>query len=248
MNLAYTTGLRAQLAELQEYGVTLLRGVFPLDPLAGITTAAERCFAAIEAGAWPSFPAHYRFSPYSCSLLASALLDFGCPREDLTAPLSVPGLADLFTEAMGAELTCEMPQSWVRKRYAPSNAPAPYHPNSWHQDGGLGVRFPPLPGPSPPAMTALLTCWLPLNPCGKDRPGLELVRRRLNTLLHYTELDDFALRRRFAPEDFWMPPLEVGDGLIFLDGTLHRTSVRPQWQQDRLSVEFRFFPLAEEAA
>ena len=94
----------------------------------------------------------------------------------------------------------------------------------------------------------MLTCWIPLDPSGVDRPGLELIRSRLNVLLPYTELDDQLLRRRFSSELFWAPELRPGDVLVFLDGCLHRTHVRPEMQNDRLSVEYRFFPQSDPPA
>jgi len=97
------------------------------------------------------------------------------------------------------------------------------------------------PGPAVP-MTQLLTCWIPLNPCGIDSPGLEFVRRRQPALLHVTELGDAALRQRFAPWEFWAPALESGDALVFLNGALHRTYTRPEMRHNRLSVEYRIFP------
>jgi hypothetical protein len=91
-------------------------------------------------------------------------------------------------------------------------------------------------------MTELLTCWIPLNPCGRDSPGLEFVRRRQEALLHFTELDDSALRQRFPPQEFWTPELALGDGLVFLNSSLHRTYARPEMRHNRLSVEYRIFP------
>ena len=90
-------------------------------------------------------------------------------------------------------------------------------------------------------MTELLTCWIPLAPCGIDSPGLEFVRRRQPALVHYTELGDSALRQRFSPQEFWAPALEFGDGLVFLNDILHRTHVSHDMQHDRLSVEYRIF-------
>ena len=121
-----------------------------------------------------------------------------------------------------------MDQSWVRKKFAPHHAPTSgYHLQDWHQDGALGVRFPREPGPAIP-MTDLLTCWIPLQECGIDSPGLEFICRRQPALLHFTELHDSALRRRFPPHEFWAPKLEFGDGLVFLNDVLHRTCVRPR--------------------
>jgi hypothetical protein len=226
--------------ELREEGTALLHDVFPKDSLTRLKDAAARCFEAI--GTEGSAPSHYRFNRFSHSVLLTALMDFGVDSQELVAPLSVAGLDQLFSEAMGCDWTCGMEQSWVRKKFTPQQAPGrEYHPQNWHQDGALGVRFPPESGPVIP-MTQLLTCWIPLNPCGRDSPGLEFVRRRQATLLHFTELDDAALHRRFPPQEFWAPALESGDGLVFLNGTLHRTYARPEMPHNRLSVEYRIFP------
>lgn len=231
----------AHLEQLREHGVVLLRSVFPLNALAGVRRAAQACFEAAEGGSRQAFPERYRYNPLSCSVLLAALQDFGCSAGDLSAPLAIAGLDALLAAALGSAAACRLEQAWVRKRFAPFHAPAGYHPNSWHQDGGLGVRFPPHDASAIP-MTPLLTCWLPLDVCAGDRPALEFVRSRLDLLLHYTELDDATLRRRFAPEAFWVPELRPGDGLIFLNGTLHRTYAHPEMRRDRLSVEYRFFP------
>ena len=176
-------------------------------------------------------------------MLLIALLEFGCNGADeLTASLSAPGLEQLFVEAIGTEWECNMQQSWLRKKFAPHLAPAAgYHLQNSHQDGALGVSFPSEPGPAIP-MTELLTCWIPLNPCGIDSPGLEFIRRRQPALLYFTELDDAALRRRFSPQDFWAPQLELGDGLVFLNDVLHRTFVQTDMRHNRLSIEYRIFP------
>jgi hypothetical protein len=224
-------------AQLQAQGVALLRDVFITGSLTILREAARRCFEAEGAR-----PVNYKFNPFSHSVLLSALMDFGCSLEDLTAPLSTPGVGELFSRAMGREWTCNMEQSWVRKKFTPLQAPSrDYCPQGWHQDGGLGVHFPLNPGPAGP-MTELLTCWIPLNPCGKDSPGLEFVRRRQESLLHFTELNDKALRERFGAEEFWTPELEFGDGVIFLNSVLHRTYALPEMPRNRLSVEYRIFP------
>ncbi|HUI55718.1 MAG TPA: hypothetical protein VLY04_12150 [Bryobacteraceae bacterium] len=229
-------------SRLRGEGVVLLRAAFARGPLASLRAAAIRCFDSIEAAKDPSVPAHYQFNRLSHSVTLPALLDFGCAgSEELMAPLASAGLDQLIHEAMDGELVCRMEQSWVRRKPAPCQTPAQQHFHSWHQDGGLGVRFPAEAGPVIP-MTRLLTCWLPLGPCGQDAPGLEFVRRRLESLLHFTELDDRNLRRRFAPEEFWAPELELGDGLVFLNGTLHRTYHHAGMRRERLSVEYRFFP------
>jgi Phytanoyl-CoA dioxygenase (PhyH) len=220
--------------------MVLLRDLLAEDALKRLKEAAERCFEQIEQGHSP--PDRYRFNRFSNSLLLASLLDFGCgSREELLAPLAAPGLEALFSAAMGPEWACNLEQSWVRKKFAPCHAPAGnYHPQGWHQDGALGVRFPLSPGPDIP-MTELLTFWIPLNPCGVDSPGLEFVRRPQASLLHFTELDDGALRRRFPSHQFWAPELELGDGVVFVNSVLHRTHAHPEMRLNRLSIEYRIF-------
>jgi hypothetical protein len=227
--------------QLRERGIVLLRDVFRTDSLNRLKTAAERFFQAI--GPERSLSEQYRYNRFSNSVLVTALMDFGCcSSEELWAPLSAPGLWQLFTEVMGTAWSCNREQSWVRKKLAPGRAAdSGYHLQGWHQDGALGVSFPLQSGPVVP-MTELVTCWIPLHACGVDSPGLEFVRRRQPALLHFTELDDWALRQRFSPQEFWAPALEFGDGLIFLNDTLHRTSVRQEMARDRLSVEYRIMP------
>jgi hypothetical protein len=163
--------------ELLEQGIALLRLVFSQDALNLLKQAAERCFEQIDHG--EPLLDRYRFNRFSHSFLLTALVDFGLGgEEELLAPLGAPGLKALFSAARGEHWTCNLEQSWVRKKFAPRHAPAGnHHPQGWHQDGALGVRFPPQPGPAIP-MTELLTLWIPLNPCGIDSPGLEFVRRQ----------------------------------------------------------------------
>lgn len=214
-------------------GLAVLRNVFSTDSLTPLKQAATRFF---------EIPEHQAFNPWSHSLLLTALTDFGCHQDQLLAPLTAPGLDQLFSQTLGRPWTCKLEHSWVRKKFPPLNTPSPdYRLQNWHQDGALGVEFPPQPGPAIP-ITELLTCWIPLNPCGIDSPGLEFIRTPQPALLHFTELDDNALRQRFAPQKFHAPELDFGDGLVFLNTVLHRTHALPVMKQNRLSVEYRIFP------
>ena len=223
---------------LQEHGVTLLRDIFDRNSISAFRDAATRCFAAVETDT--AAAERYKFNRFSHSIPLAVLIDFGC--DDVMQPLSAPGLEGMFSEVMGCAWTCNMEHSWVRKKFAPMLAPASmYSEQGWHQDGALGVRFPPEPE-SVLAMTELMTCWIPLDRCGRESPGLEFVRGRQAGLLHFTELDDSTLRQRFRPEEFWAPELDLGDGLVFLNSVLHRTYTRPEMRRNRLSIEYRIFP------
>jgi hypothetical protein len=224
--------------QLRETGIALLRDAFAMDALCSLRDAAARCFGAVESDG--SLAELHRFNRFSHSVPLAALADFGYDPEQWLAPLAAPELAPLFSEAIGDDWACRMEQSWVRKKFAPLRVSGP-NIQGWHQDGALGVRFPAEPGASLP-MTKLLTCWIPLQGCGLDSPGLEFVRGRQPGLLHFTELDDLSLRRRFASEQFCAPELKFGDGLVFLNSVLHRTYAHDEMRHDRLSVEYRIFP------
>ncbi len=234
--------MHALLATLQHDGVVLLKRFLPLDPLSRLRNAAVRCFEAIESG--HGLPPRYGYNAHAHSVLLTALLDFGMDNDDaLLAPLSVNGLDEMFSNLLGGPWRCRLEHSWARKKFAPRNAPRSGSPiQDWHQDGALGVQFPPAPGPPLPPATHLATCWIPLNPCGRDSPGLEFIREPQPALLHFTELADTSLRQRFDAAAFWAPQLGFGDGLVFRNDVLHRTHVHPQMQSDRISVEYRIFP------
>jgi len=228
---------------LRDEGVVRLRSLFRRESLTRLRDAASRCFEAIEAGA-PT-PENYRFIPQAHSVLLKALLDFGMENEkELLAPLSAACLNEMFSDLIGGPWRCRREHSWVRKKFAPGNVPkAGYALQDWHQDGALGVRFPSQPGPVIPA-TNLATCWIPLGACGRESPGLEFIRKPQPSLLHFTELRDATLRKRFEAAAFWAPELEFGDGLLFRNDVLHRSHVTEEMRSDRMSVEYRIFPEA----
>jgi hypothetical protein len=233
--------MRELLETLRNDGVVLLRNFLPLDPLTFLREAASRCFDSIESGR--PVPAHYQFNPHAHSVQLTALLDFGIESETvLTAPLLADGLGEMFTDLLRGRWRCRLEHSWARKKFAPRNTPSStYHLQDWHQDGALGAQFPNAPGPAIPA-TRLATCWIPLNACGRESPGLEFIRQPQPALLHFTELNDATLRQRFPPDAFWAPALDFGDGLVFRNDVLHRTYVHGSMRCDRISVEYRIFP------
>jgi hypothetical protein len=228
-------------SNLDNEGVALLKSFFSLDCLTRLREAAGRCFGAIEGRG--AVAERYRFSPQANSVVLHSLLDFGIESEKaLMEPLDAAGLDGLFSGLVGGRWRCRLEHSWVRKKFAPRYAPAAgYRIQDWHQDGALGVRFPLQAGPVIPANN-LATCWIPLNACGRDCPGLEFIRSAQAGLLHFTELDDAVLRRRFAADAFWAPTMEFGDGLVFGNHVLHRTHVNADMGGDRISVEYRVFP------
>jgi len=85
----------------------------------------------------------------------------------------------------------------------------------------------------------MLTCWIALDPCGVDAPGLAWIDGDTTALLSPPDLTDAAVAARGAR--IAAPELAVGDALLF-DGTLlHHTHVTAAMTRERKSFELRFF-------
>jgi hypothetical protein len=147
---------------------------------------------------------------------------------------------------LGWRLLCNLDQSWVRRQYAPSRYPPLHTPHGWHQDGALKFDFQSHTDGAFPhnAVLNMVTCWIPLDSCGLDAPGLELITDRLGSLLAPRQLQTEFLQTRFTPKKFWQPTLGPGDALLFRGDILHRTHVIPEMTNDRTSIELRFFSAA----
>lgn len=243
--------------QLREDGIVLLRSLLSSSLLERFRQAAVSCFAAVEART--AAAERHKFNQFSNSMQVAALADTcltgsHISQEDLSAPLASPACAALFSQALGGGWSCRLDHSWLRKKFAPGNSPDRRDGSQgWHQDGALGVRFPDAVTErdergywvSTASMTELVTCWIPLDACGVDAPGLEFVRGPQPGLLHFTELGDSDLRKRFVAERFWAPEMEPGDALVFRNSLLHRTYISAGMTRDRTSVEYRLFPIAK---
>jgi hypothetical protein len=97
----------------------------------------------------------------------------------------------------------------------------------------------------------LLTCFTPLNDCGIDSPGLELVEKRVETRLDHAAdgLWEFGLPEEKVAELFpgaqlHRPALRAGDVVVFDHHTLHRTHHHPSMTGTRQSMDARAIPLS----
>ena len=181
------------------------------------------------------------FNPYSSSLRAAAVeaLDL----EAIALSLLEGDTGGIARERLGADLSLDVDQCWIRRQYAPSRAPAGHAPHSWHQDGALGFDFL-SPAPDRETLLSMLTCWIALTPCGADAPGIEFAGADREDLLPLVDLADAAVRSRHAEEALECPVCALGDALVFGGGVLHHTHVAPTMTRDRTSLELRFFPAA----
>jgi len=235
---------------LAQRGILLWRSAISIEAIAAARLAAEECFALIEEliaavgidEAVNRLPPHYRFQPTCTSISPLALTDRAWQR--VLRDLQNSYISRLLEKWLGDWVVCSLDRSWLRKQYAPHRYHQRHAPHSWHQDGGLGAQvvFQELEGEgfylSAP-LTHLVTCWLPLTPCGRDRPGLECALPAGKGLINYRYLHEAVIRREFA--EFWQPEMQPGDLLVLHKGTLHRTHVKESMGSDRLAIDFRFF-------
>jgi hypothetical protein len=250
--------LEEQLKTLQKQGLIVLPQLWQREQLSRIDKAARFCFHKIEKFAFNSqlseqemrerLPDFYEFNPYCSSTKIKALNDDSEFEIDkFLESIDDSDLPDLISHNLSSRFRCNLSQSWLRKQYAIANYPCWHQPQSWHQDGCLGLQFPMQPPQDKITfdrnLNALITIWLPLSPCGENAPGLEFITQPIDKPVHFSYLNDSWLRSHFSSELFVRPIVTVGDAIVFLNQTLHRTYVNSEMKKDRLSVELRFFPV-----
>lgn len=101
-----------------------------------------------------------------------------------------------------------------------------------------------------PVGTKMLTCWIPLDCCGYDAPGLELLPKKLEENIPITKCPltnhskseiDPKYVRSLNETGLWRPLFEAGDLMIFDGKTIHRTYLTDNMTKMRHSIEIRFF-------
>jgi Phytanoyl-CoA dioxygenase (PhyH) len=108
---------------------------------------------------------------------------------------------------------------------------------AWHQDGAFmgDVRA--------------LNLWLALSRCGDEAPGLDLLPRRLDTLVE-TGTDDAVISYQVSNRaalaaagdvEIVRPVFEPGDALLFDEMFLHQTASDPSMPNPRFAIESWFF-------
>lgn len=101
-----------------------------------------------------------------------------------------------------------------------------------------------------PLYTMGINLWAALDPIDGTRPGLEMLVRRQHRAFPVVpghmvgvppyRIPDEAVRGVFADDDFVAPRMEVGDGMLFLFSTVHRSHWTDDMTQTRRNAELRF--------
>lgn len=106
-----------------------------------------------------------------------------------------------------------------------------------------------------------VTVWIPLDPCGRDAPGLEVViadhhdvRRyagfeasraappdRKWNWHHYRDgaFDDAELRRHYGPDRWRAPEFDIGDLMVFSNWAIHGSYRTPAMTKRRSAIQLR---------
>ncbi len=233
------------LMPLPETGIQLLRQTFDRELVRRCEKTAEQFYQRTQSQSpeliQQSLPAGQKHVPIASSFTLEAVFASEDCRRILQAIAASP-VRDLMERTLAGPPLCDLDQSWVRRQYAPGRYPPLHAPHAWHQDGALGYDFrdqsPTAPNQN--SLLRMLTCWLPLVPCGDYAPGLEFVTVLYDNLLMPNALTDQSIRSTYAAEQFWKPLMQPGDIVLFQGGVLHRTHVTPAMQSDRTSIELRF--------
>lgn len=160
----------------------------------------------------------------------------GGPPYQILGLIAASRLLPLFKQYVGTPMFCNVGESAAR-RVIPERT-GMYLP--FHQDGFFNHQ----------PRWKMINCWVPLVPCGRDAPGIDLLPIGLNELLEVTpeekarhapyafsESEAFCLRHS---EAIWHPVFEPGDLLLMNPYAIHRTYGHPFMKHPRYSLELRF--------
>lgn len=107
----------------------------------------------------------------------------------------------------------------------------------WHQDGAfLGSHI------------RVVNLWLALSDCGEDAPGLDMIPKRIDTVLptgigswFHWSVGQGIVDEAAGPTPMQTPVFKAGDAMMFDHLFLHRTSVRPEMTKVRYAIEAWMF-------
>jgi hypothetical protein len=149
---------------------------------------------------------------------------------DLIEMYEAVGLDAVLTDYLGERPALSVKKCTLRRVPVTSGS-------DWHQDGaflGDGIRT--------------VNVWLTLTHCGDIAPGLDVVAKRMPSVLE-TGTDgakfDWSVGpgvvERVADGKVVRPVFEAGDALLFDDFNLHSTAVTPEMTEPRYAIESWFF-------
>jgi len=233
-------------AEIRSKGSVVLRGVWPLEPLAKLRSVIQS-FSDLRAqrvaGGEVLVPSERMYATHGVgtftNLVGTGQIDDGFLRTLFAGSYYQRVCAEYFDDD----------QFWVATRrlgfrnHSPVHSDRsfiPYHQDSYTQD---------------PRIKHVLNWWIPLDPgAGRESPGLEVVRstgrpdfprkdwglQSGNAAYDTITIDRERIVEEYG-EIFLAPEFDVGDGLVFSENVIHRTYVTPTMTKPRINFELRVF-------
>jgi ectoine hydroxylase-related dioxygenase (phytanoyl-CoA dioxygenase family) len=245
------------LAEgIRHHGALLVRGLLPASTAAQLVTGVKQtldaCSAWHEQGEGAFEGSWYSRLPMQddCELAQARpwveggggvwLADSPRMLYELTELFGSSGITRLIAEYFGEQPMLSVGKSTLRC------VPGTIRQADWHQDGafmGTDIRS--------------VNVWIALSRCGEDASGLEVLPRRLSTVLptgSHGAYFDWSVGAGMVSEAAAgmatsSPLFEPGDALLFDHFFLHRTGIPAAIAKDRYAIESWFFaPTAYPAA
>jgi len=232
-------------AHIRADGSAVMRQIWPVAPLLELRSAiAGFCDRRREQVARGELQHHLdrMYSTHGVGTLAGLIVN-GLVSFDLVQGLFRGSIYQRIAQAyyQSDQLYCQLSRCGFREHHPAVSTKSciPYHQDSYSQD---------------PRIRDVLNCWTPLDPCGEDAPGLEVV---LDPCSPDFPRKDFGLASENAAYDFitidrdqiiavygdrfLAPSFEVGDGFIFSQNVIHRTYVTEAMRKPRINFELRVF-------
>jgi hypothetical protein len=227
-------------------GCVMVRGLIARSRAAALAEGIDRAFAGFDrqdherpGGSTPWYkpfqpPSGYRVGDRNKWVRASgAVWTVESPRMlfELCDLLDDTGVGRVVTEYLGERPALSANKCTMRRVPIDTST-------NWHQDGaflGEDVRS--------------VNLWLALSDCGADSPGLEILPRRLDTVLPTGTEGAFfpwsvspEIVREAAGETALLTrDFRAGDALLFDHMLLHRTAAGPNMKRERYAMETWLF-------
>jgi ectoine hydroxylase-related dioxygenase (phytanoyl-CoA dioxygenase family) len=216
--------LSAMRAAIAEEGCFVVAGLFEPAALARIRERADDVRRAwdymVEHGYTTDIQQYLKNGRYSSGHLPESHIDPPQTWADLTTTSRFDEIA---TNVFGATTRG---YALRRSMLAERQNRLPFHQDAFFIGGKPWYNF-----------------WTPLQDCGLDAAGLEVVRRSGPPIVKNVPGRDAQLLRyveqTYGPESYWLPELKAGDVLVFTSMLFHRTQLSEKPLNLRYSLELR---------